>query len=158
MDLSFKLYGDTELIALLEALPKRMQKNVLATALRGGAAVIVKAARANLRANGNIRTGLLQKSITVKIKRYSRDGIIWAGIGANKNTSGSTPSGSRVVPNAYAHLLEFGTRTAAPYPYLRPAFDGNRREILAGITQRTRKGLAREIKKLRKATSAPTTS
>lgn len=153
MDIEFNLFGEKELMAVFEALPERMQKNVLSAAVRGGAAVISKAAKRNLKTNNSIRTGLLHKSITIKVKRYTSQGVIYAAVGANRSTVGTLPNGRRLVPANYAHLVEKGTRNSRAEPFMRPALDANRKRVFEQITARARKGMAREIRKLRKTTS-----
>ena len=152
MDLDFQLFGVKEMEAVFFALPERMQKNVLSSAVRGGASIIKKAAKSNLQANGSVRTGLLFKSINIRVKRYSRSGIIYAAVGARRDVVGTTIDGRRIVPANYIHFVEFGTRKSRAKPFLRPAVDNNRSDVFSEITHRARKGLAREIKKLRKAT------
>lgn len=153
MELDFQFFGAEEMEQLFRALPERMQNNVMSSAVRGGAAVIRKAARLNLVSRGAIRTGLLHQSINVRIKNYRRDGVVYAAIGPRYDVVGTTPKGKRIRPANYAHLVEFGTVSANAKPFLRPAIDQNREAVFSGITQRARRGLAREIKKLRRATS-----
>lgn len=153
MDIEFNLFGDKEMEKVMDALPERMQKNVLAAAVRGGASTISKAAKGNIKADGTVRTGLLHKSITIKVKRYTRDGVIYAAVGASRRVIGTTVNGRRIVPANYAHLVEHGTRTSRAKPFLRPALDANRKAVFDGMTRRARKGLAREIMKLRRATA-----
>lgn len=153
MDLEFNLFGEKELEQVFEALPERMQKNVLTSALRGGASVISKAAKANIKSDGTVRTGLLHKSITVKVKRYTSAGVVYAAVGPSRTVVGTTEKGRRIAPANYAHLVEFGTIRSRAQPFLRPALDRNRQAAFDGITARAQKGLVREIKKLRKATA-----
>lgn len=152
MELDFNISGAEELDRVLFALPERMQKNVLSTAVRGGAAVLSKAAKANIQADGSVRTGLLHRSIGVRVKRYSRSGVIYAAVGARRSVVGTTEDGRRIVPANYAHLVEFGTRHSKAKPFLRPALDHNKNRVFNGMAAATRKGMAREIAKLRRAT------
>lgn len=150
-DLELKLFGDQATAKVFEQLPKAFQKRVLTTAARGGAAVIRRAARANLQANGTIRTGLLEQSISLRVKAY-KSGTVWAGVGADKGTRGRTARGRNITPANYLHLVEFGTRHSKARPFLRPAVDNNRGPIQAAVLKRAEKGLNREIKKLDKLT------
>jgi len=147
--MELKLFGDKNTIAVFEALPAAFQKRVLTTAARGGATVIRKAAKANLRANGSIRTGLLDHAINLRVKHYS-SGTVWAGVGVDKGVSGRTISRRNITPANYLHLVEFGTRHSKAKPFLRPAVDSSKAAVQVGVLKASERGLAREIKKLTK--------
>lgn len=153
MELEFQMFGVEELEEAFKVLPEVMQKRVINTALRGAASIVQRSARANLRGNNSVRTGLLVRSISIKLKRYSATGTVWAGVGPDRSIVGTTPEGRRIVPANYAHLIEGGTRRVPPKPFLRPAVDQNFNAALSEFTKRARKGMAREIVKLRRATS-----
>lgn len=153
MELELRMFGTEEMEEVFKVLPEAMQKRVINTALRGAASIVRTAARANLRGNNSVRTGLLVRSISVKLKRYTASGVVWAGVGPDRSVVGTTPEGRRIVPANYAHLVERGTRHVPPRPFLRPAVDNNFDPALAEFTRRARKGMAREIRKLRAATS-----
>lgn len=149
--LQLKTFGDKQTEKLFEQLPAAFQKRVLNVAARAGASVIRKAARANLQSNGSIRTGLLYRSIALRVKKYA-SGVIWAGVGADSAVSGRTSDGKNIVPANYIHLVEFGTAHTKAAPFLRPAVDSNKPAIQAAVLKGAEKGLAREIKKLDKTT------
>ena len=153
MELDFQFFGAREMDQLFDALPGKMQASVIATAVRGGASIIRKNAKANLVAKGSIRTGLLHESINVRVKNYRADGIVFAAVGARRDVVGTTPEGKRIRPANYAHLVEFGTVTTRAKPFLRPALDSSRAAVFSKMSERARVGLAREIAKLRKATA-----
>jgi|GEM_PF-1145879 len=148
MELELKLSNSKETLKIFEALPAEFQKRVLTTAAKGGASVIRKAARANLKRNGSVRTGLLVRSINLSVKAY-RSGIVWAGVGADRSVSGRTAEGKNILPWKYIHLVETGTSRVGPKPFLRPAADNNRAAIQSAFVKAADKGLAREIKKLK---------
>lgn len=154
MDIEFNLLGVEEMEALFKALPQAMQKNVLTSAVRKGSRIIQKAAKRNLQVSGTIRTGLLHHSINFKIKVY-KSGIVYAAIGARRDVVGTTPEGKRIRPANYIHLVEgeFGTRHIRARPFLRPALDNNRTNVFNTMIREARRGMTRNIKKLRKATS-----
>ncbi len=152
MELDFQFFGVKEMEQVFRALPDRMQNNVISTAIRGGAAIVRNAAKSNLTSQGSVRTGLLRKSISTRVKNYKSDGTVYAAVGSRYDVVGTTPEGRRMRPANYAHLVEFGTVAARAKPYLRTALDNNRSAVFSAITAKARKGLAREIKKLRKAT------
>lgn len=74
-----KLEGVDELRKLMKALPKRMEKNVLRTALRGSAAVVRDEARNNVPPNMTT----LRKAITIQSSRGTR-GIVRLKVGWTK--------------------------------------------------------------------------
>lgn len=152
MDLDFQFFGTKEMEQVFRAIPERMQNNVMSSAVRGGATVVKNAAKQNLISRGSIRTGLLHRSINTRIKKYREDGTVYAAIGPRYDVVGTTPDGKRIRPANYAHLVEFGTVNTRAKPFLRPAIDQNRSAVFSAITKKARTGLAREIKKLRKAT------
>lgn len=149
--LQFSTVGDLAAIKTLDALPEAFRRRVLVSAARGGASQLRRAARANLQMDGSIRTGLLWKSINLRVKRY-RNGIIWAGVGADKGVKGRDENGRNIIPANYIHLVENGTRSTKATSFLRRAADGSKGRIQKGITAAAEKGLAREIKKLNAAT------
>lgn len=151
IELELKTFGSKEAGTLFEQLPAAFQKRVLNTAARGGAAVVRKAAKANLESNGSIRTGLLHRSIAIRVKKYA-SGIVWAGVGADVGVTGRTANGKNVVPANYIHLVEFGTINQRAEPFLRPAVDANKTAIQAAVVKAAEKGLNRELKKLDKKT------
>lgn len=152
MELEFNLFGASELEKVFEALPARFRDRVVATAVRAGASTLRKAARQNIVSDGSVRTGMLWRSIAVKVKRYNSRGVIWAGVGADRKIVGTDENGKRIVPANYLHLVELGTAHSRARPFLRPALDANRTKIFGDIQAAARKGLAREIAKLRVAT------
>lgn len=71
--------------------------------------VVLTNAQRNLRANGSVQTGNLRSSLTYKVK-----GDV-VSVGTNVS---------------YAPYVEYGTYKSAAKPYLRPALDQNRRELV----------------------------
>ena len=88
---SFEVHGLEELHRKLQELPARIEKNVMAGALRAGQKVFQKRAQANI----HNRTGALSKSI--KIRTSTRFGRVKAILKAGDNTAW------------YAHIVEFGS-------------------------------------------------
>lgn len=106
-----KFKGGKELQDLLNTLPAKMERNVMRSALRAGAAVIRDAARENI----NDDTGALSKSVRVSTR--ARRGEVTATVKAGNKKA------------FYAHMVEFGTA-----PHLIEARDEDR------PTRKTRKG------------------
>ena len=106
----FQVTGVEKLNRELERLPYRIQKNVSAVALRKGARLIVKAARAKV----PVLSGNLKKSLGSKMERVLRGEMPVIQIGARRKIRGAK----------HAHLVEFGhggPKAARPYPFLEPA-------------------------------------
>lgn len=90
--------GLSDLDKLLKTLPGQIQRNVMRTALRRGQNVLAEAAKSNLRSQGAVDTGELERSIRVTFRRKSEQ-YGWMRsylIAGNKKAY-------------YAHMIEFGT-------------------------------------------------
>jgi hypothetical protein len=119
--MSYQLTGVTDLRLLMRDLDVMTQVEVLKRASRNAAAPMVTSAKANLRANGSVRTGALLKSIGVKVIAYLKTQTIVAVIGArkgayavNKETGklGKYRGGKGpIIPANYLHLVELGHRS-----------------------------------------------
>lgn len=143
--------GGKELDELLKSLPLKIEKNILRSALRAGAVVLLAEARANVPRKSNA----LYKSLRVSTRL--RKGQVTA----------SVKAGNRVV--YYAHMVEFGTRAhtedpagdatmvlggslrrvinhpgATPRPFMRPAADTKFQEATRAITNTLRARLTAE--------------
>lgn len=102
--------GLDELQKFLDALPAKMEANVMRSALRAGAQVIAQEAKANV----PVDTGRLRDSIRVTTR--SRRGTVYASVKAGskdtkKKVSEKRGGGISVsYENAwYAHFVEYGT-------------------------------------------------
>lgn len=134
--------GFKELDAALTELPRATGKNVARKALFKAAEPIAEAARQNVA----VRSGKLQKSITVSTKLANKVGNAEfaaamqsgqgkaAAVAAMRSARSASGGGSgRVEVHVgagqlpHAHLIEFGSSRQAPQPYLRPAFDAHSR-------------------------------
>lgn len=117
---------------LLKEIGPRASKRVGNAALRAGARVIVKAAKATAPED----TGRLKRSISSEIRRKSGGNtrIIHIGI-------------LRPVSRMF-HLIEFGTKHMAARPFLRNAFSSNAGKALDAIGKIMARGITREALKL----------
>ncbi|ATQ74854.1 hypothetical protein CR152_10210 [Massilia violaceinigra] len=143
--------GGRELSAFLSALPAKLEKNIMRSALRAGAVVIRDEAKANV----PVDQGLLQKS--VRISSGTKRGTV----------TGTVKAGGRMAP--HAHLVEYGTRPhkiepknagalaingtpfrsvehpgARPQPFMRPALDAKAPQAIEAIAAQIRKRLTAE--------------
>lgn len=116
MGADIQLQGARELIAQFEALPQRIADNVMSGALYAGASLIRDEARKNVpildleKWGGPHEPGeLLQAIVARRSRSRSRDQVI-AKVGITYEAF-------------YGHYVEFGTRHARAWPFMRPAYD-----------------------------------
>jgi HK97 gp10 family phage protein len=145
--MAFKITGRMEGIAgavqKMASLQKRVRSNVQRKAVRRMTTLVLKSARAGLT---RIRTGQLKKSLGSKVKAY-RSGIVLGIVGPRKghkitvtNAAGETVN---IDPVFYAHLVEFGTVHSPAYPFLRPAWDGNKQACVGIVKETVREAFGR---------------
>lgn len=103
--MNIRIEGLDVLERRLKELDRRTTGNVLRKALREGANVLKKEAKARV----PVRTGKLKKSITVNVTLKAR-GDCYAKLGFKKGA-------------AYGVPVELGTSHSAAKPFLRPAID-----------------------------------
>lgn len=105
MDDTVHITGLRELQVFLDALPAKVEKNILRGALTAGAKPIKKQAMANIHS----RSGELARSIRVSTR--FKDGKVVASISAWKKRLASKKKGGGVLGDAYyANWVEYGTR------------------------------------------------
>lgn len=146
-----------ELEALLKQIPENVSKKVVTTALRSGAAVIAKQARANIRANPSIDSGLLLKNITARTRRRRKGGKAYGSamvsVGPARKAAQVVRKGKskpvKASPSRYAHLVEFGTENMPAEPFMRPALETAGPEAIARIMEMMARGIEREARKLK---------
>ena len=144
-----QLTGFKELDKVLKALPGQLAERELTAAVRAGANVIRKEARARAPRGGvpseiSKKFGPLHKKIRVarvKKTRHSVEFVVYEGSAF------------------YALFIEFGTKDIAPRPFMAPAFDISAQAALAQIGKTLAKGiektateLAGKFKSIRKST------
>ena len=155
-----KITGLKEIKRALNKLPLELQRTTETVALRAGAKPILTAAKSNAKSSED--TGLLLKSLGVNVRKGrtgATKGIYTARIGPRKGfrkVVGVRASGKREGkqiykdPAKYAHLVELGTSHSAAQPFIRPAVDSAKSQILLEMAKGYDKGLARAVAKLRK--------
>lgn len=165
--------GLRELDQMLKQLPAKIEKNVLRGALRAGQNVFANAAKSNLRQNGSVDTGELEKSVRIRFKRKSEK-FGWV---RSYVMAGNTKA-------YYAHWIEYGTATyytgsgrtvgkayeitpkvagslflgglfresvihpgIKPKPFMRPAVDENYDTAINAVVQYMQNRIPKEMKK-----------
>lgn len=126
--------GLSDLADALQELPKATSTNVLKRALTNGAAPIQSAA-ASL---APVLTGTLQQSITIGTKLSRRQKSL-----SRKESKVEVFIGPDALPQAIT--AEFGTSHSRARPYMRPAWDGQKKTALEIIANT----LGDEIEKAR---------
>ena len=165
--------GLKELDDLLKQLPVKIERNVMGGAMRAGQKVIADAAKSNLRQNGSVDTGELERSVRIRFQRKSEKfGWIRAFVMAGNKQA------------YYSHMVEFGTasyysgkgRTVGkpyeitpkvagslflggvlresvthpgikPKPFMRPAIDNNSDAAIKAVVEYMQKRIPKEITK-----------
>lgn len=135
----------------ISRLPVHLQRAAESAVLRAGAKPLVKAARSK----APIATGLLKKSIGFRVKKVK--GIISARVGprtgyAKEVTRMGRDGRPRQVysdPNKYSHLVEIGSSRTAAKPFIRPAMESAKTEVLQEMANGYSKHLDKVIARLR---------
>lgn len=152
-----KIEGLDDVIAAMLALPDSITKNAAPFAMRKGANVVAREAKAR----APVRTGNLRDRIAVRKRKRKPAGVAIAysvGIlGGASATYGNTKSNRRkgLVGKSYQkqdtafywRFLEFGTEKLAAKPFLRPAFDAAGQAAIDAIADGFRTGLTRAVTK-----------
>jgi HK97 gp10 family phage protein len=133
-----QVFGGKELEAALKQLPKATGKNVLRRALRNAAKPTAAAAEAMAPLGP---TGNLRASMTIGPKK-SRRGIKSPKTGVEIYIGPSYPKGF------HAHLVEFGTIKTGARPFMRPAWDSTKQEVLESISAELWAALAKSARTL----------
>lgn len=147
---TFKLDGADEIRRLFRETPKAITEKAVRESARPAMTKVLRSAKKILRQErGGMTsaTGLLEKSLAVKVKLYKRGrnaGVVWAGVGVRSNKQVVTRRvrvGGKIYdyqeyanPAFYAHLVEFGGRhrsggTRRAVPFLRKAFAQHKQSI-----------------------------
>lgn len=132
--IDISIFGDKALSAKLAAMPLKVQKKITRQALRQGG----KRVRDEARRLAPVDTGALKKSIKVRAAKNLRRGSF--GISVQTGTRAELG----ISPEAkfyYPAVLEFGGRGHEAQPFLRPAMDATRAEVLSLIKNSIREAL-----------------
>jgi len=140
-----KIDGIKELERALGKLPKELINKAEKAALRGGAFLISKAAKAK----APVASGHLKKSIGINVKTVK--GRTTARIGAKSDRKTIIRYGKEVVSNPanYAHLVEYGSARSTARPFIRPAVETTKDEVLGAMTKSFNNHLGKVVQKIR---------
>jgi hypothetical protein len=149
--------------ALFKGLPEALKNRVMAKSVNAALKPVVRSAKKflTMTSRRNKRTGLLRKSINLKVKKYP-SGVIFGAAGPDKETIGYL-NGRKQWPNKYAHLVEFGTQPhfqpkanrwhkgSKAKSFLETGYGAVKSEVLNIIEESVKNELEKEVKKLNKA-------
>lgn len=125
MTVTVKIEGLSELKAAIEQLPKAVGKSVMRKVLMARAKTIAAAAKSLAPVNsGELRDSIIAS--TKLSKRQKREA---------KETGSYVEVYAGAGPLPHAHLVEFGSVHNAPEPFMRPAWDGAKGELLDTIKE-----------------------
>lgn len=119
-----RIDGLKDLDAALAQLPKATGKNVLRRTGVLALAPVVAAAKRNV----PVDDGDLRDSLRVTTKLSKRQQRINAKAVAEGKSSVQLYAGAAALP--HAHLVEFGTEKMPPQPFMRPAWDAEKDQVL----------------------------
>jgi len=151
MSINFKMDGFKQLERSLSKLPKALSDGVERSALRAGAKPIEKKAKASVA----VSSGLLKQSLGTSVKKNrggENKGNLSARVGARTGFGKTEMVNGKPVrkdPVKYAHLVEYGTSRTAAKPFIRPAVESSKNEVLEGMAKGYEKGMARVSKKIK---------
>ena len=146
VDMEFNDRQLKKLLKTYETLPGSTQRRVLRPAIRSGASIVNKDAKQRV----PVKTKALKKSLGVRMKTYSRNGVIVGVVGPRVGFRTVGENGRVNDPAKYAHLVELGhggPRPAPPHPFLRPALETNRRRVFSQIKRKTAQGIVKLAQK-----------
>lgn len=143
--------GLAELQAFLDQLPAKMEANIMRSAMRAGANVILKEARANVPA----KTGLLRAGL--RVSTNSRRGVVKATIRAGGKhayigkfveygTAAHFIKPKKAKSLFIAGIMRNGVDHpgAAPKPFMRPALDSQAQAALVAVGEAIKKRLNKQ--------------
>jgi len=130
-----RTYGAVELTRVLKKLPKEIGEKAMISALRSGAGVIKKEAKATAPRGPEKQGRKKHLADSITVRKTSRRGEV--------------PQVSVTVGKAYWGMFqEFGTRYMAANPWLRPAFDAAKEHAVVKIGKQLGKATVRAAVKL----------
>lgn len=128
----FKIIGGKALDKALKQLGPKFEKRIAKGAIRAGARVIAKQAKAN----APKESGALKRSIQVVTRKTK--GADVAVVTRHKKKDIKQGKGT-----AYAHIIEFGSKYIPARPFLRPALDSKAKEAVKAVGKYVQERIAK---------------
>lgn len=140
--ITLQLDGFEEVIKIFEKLPATLQKKALRPALRAGAKIILKAAKAK----SAKLTGKNRRFIKIKSLKRSRKSI-----GVMIQTGTREQLGiPRDEQGYYPMVLEYGSKNVKRRPFMKPALRENHAAATRAIGKALEKNIEKVVKKAAK--------
>lgn len=147
--------GLKELQAFLDALPQKLEQNIMRAALRAGANVVKAEAQQQLASHGNVKTGEMSKGlkvstrakggmVTASVRAKGKHGYIahWIEFGTAAHTiSGKNGKALAFAGGVYKEVHHPGIKAA---PFMRPALDGKSGAALVAVGEAIKKRLTKQ--------------
>jgi len=150
MDVSFKISGGDTLLKYLGDLPKKVERKIVAKALREGAKAVHKAQQATARSMvGGDMGNLIARSLKVRAMKRSRTGPRVRVMIDPKVTEQLTHHAKQgrkqwYIPMVVEYGYTRGNTTVQPIPWARTGFENAVTQAQAKIENQIREGLNRE--------------
>ncbi len=151
--IEIKVTGIEPVARAIERLPEEVRRKIMSKAMKDAVQTIQEAAKNRARV-GPPGWGVLREAIITQVRR---NGTVFMGkVGVDSSVNipvGTFTRGRRVGqekterPSRIAHLLEFGSSHAAPYPFLRPALDAQAKNALARLMANLNEALDAYVEK-----------
>lgn len=138
MSVSFKIDGAAQMDKILQELGSEVATKLGRSAIRAAATLV----RDEAKRLAPVDTGALRDGITVV---SGKQALVRTEASSTENAAIVTVRGSAAWR---AHFTEFGTPRQAAQPFLRPAMDQKRKEVLDKLAKSLGSGINREVKKL----------
>lgn len=148
--------GLSDLYAFMQALPVKVERNILRSALRAGTNEIKAEAQAQLAAHGNVKTGQLAKGL--KVSTRAKGGVVTATLKAKGKHAHIahwiefTGAAPHVIKGKKGGGLSFGGKAFKainhpgfkPRPFLRPALDSKAGAAVVAVGNAIKARLTKE--------------
>jgi len=132
-----RLVGDEELISAFKYFKDSSVNKIMRPALSKA----IRIARAEAKALApKGKTGLLRKSLRYKVGIHKPTGRIWSMVYVSRTVKGGNAYSSKHehTPYKIAHLVEFGTKTSKPKPFMTLAMKNKKMVMFQAIRMKAR--------------------
>ena len=146
---SLVLTGGAEIAANLALIQLKLRKKIMRRAAVKGAAVVKKRAGEIAKTKGVIDTGATIRNIAAKVNKATSEDYLQINIGVRhgqiRDEKRRAKKQGRAVNDVddpwYWRFTEFGTSKQAARPFMRPAFEESKEQVLAVVTEELRDGI-----------------
>jgi len=137
--------GLRELGEAMRGLSAKVAKRIAGQATAAAAKLVKTTAQSNIRQSPAIDTGSLLGAIIVKkLPKGKLAGLTVAHIVTVRGRGKpANKKGQKIDRAPHAHLVEFGTVNMPAEPFLRPAYESEKRKAVDVIAERLRRGIAK---------------